>query len=53
MINLRPLYCVSHQIAGPQTAPCRPGANENLFLAQKVEVGVTAGTLIDDCRKVA
>ena len=26
---------------------------EDLFLAQKIQVGVTAGTHIDDCRKVA
>src|SRR5262249_32790110 len=26
--------------------------NHDLFLAQKIQVGVTAGTHIDDCRKV-
>ena len=25
---------------------------EDLFLAQEIQVGVTAGTRIDDCRKV-
>jgi hypothetical protein len=28
------------------------GCNHDLFLAQKIEVGVTAGTSIDDCREV-
>ena len=27
--------------------------SEDLFLAQKIQVGVTAGMRIDDCRKVA
>ena len=34
MVDLRfilhPLHGVSHQIAGPKTAPCRPGANDEL-----------------------
>jgi len=50
MINLRPLYCVSHQIAGPKTAPCRPGAT--LCLVTTVCVFCSSGerfpvTLVD------
>src|SRR5215469_18527716 len=48
-LHTAPLHGVSHQITGPKTAPCRPGANDSTTFKRCVQIPPKSRRNLDCC----